>query len=176
MSRIVTAFEQFLWKSRLLIVVAVLASVVAALAVLFVATVDVVTLLGHAGHYAFPSLSAEARHALHDNIITQVVEVVDGYLLSAVLIIFALGLYELFIKDLDLARSPNQPRRLLVIENLDDLKGRLARVILLILIVNLFQDALRIKLVSGLDLVYQAAAIALIGLALYLSHRGDSGR
>ena len=61
----------------------------------------------------------------------------------------------------------------MVIGSLDDLKSRLAKVILMILIVTLFEEALNMKLTSPLDLVYLAASIALIALALYLSHAAD---
>ena len=162
-----------MWNSRLLIVVAVVASLVTALAVFFVASVDVLILCAHAWHYADLGLLAEARQALRDGIVSHVVEVVDGYLLAAVMLIFALGLYELFVKDLRAARENAGANKILLIESFDDLKSRLAKVILLILIVNLFQDALRVKLTSALDLVYQGASLSLIGLALYLSHKAD---
>jgi uncharacterized membrane protein YqhA len=57
---------------------------------------------------------------------------------------------------------------------LDDLKSRLAKVILMILIVRFFEYALRINFSTALDLLMLAAGIALIGLSLYLSHLGDN--
>ncbi|HZP85824.1 MAG TPA: hypothetical protein VFB54_03325, partial [Burkholderiales bacterium] len=53
---------------------------------------------------------------------------------------------------------------------LDDLKNRLAKVILMILVVRLFEHAVKMRVNVLLDLVYLAAAIALVGLALYLTH------
>lgn len=52
-------------------------------------------MLMHIVHYADPDLTAVARKALHDEAITHIVEVVDGYLLATVMLIFPLGMYEL---------------------------------------------------------------------------------
>ncbi|MBI2313300.1 MAG: YqhA family protein [Betaproteobacteria bacterium] len=104
------------------------------------------------------------------------VEVVDGYLLATVMLIFSLGLYELFVSDIDAARNSKAPSRILVIESLDDLKNRLAKWILMILIVKLFEHALRIGLSGPLELRYLGGSIALAELALYLSHAADTPR
>ena len=62
---------------------------------------------------------------------------------------------------------------MLLISNLDDLKSRLAKVVLMILLVRYFEHALGMGFDSALDLLLFAAGIALLGLALYLSHLGD---
>ncbi len=168
-------FEGSLWNSRFVILAAVLGSLFAGFAIFYMATVDVYYLVLHALHYADPSLTDAARKTLHDSTVTHIVEVVDGYLLATVLLIFSLGLYELFISDIDQAHGSRASSKILVIRNLDDLKSRLAKVILMILIVTLFEEALNMKLQSPIDLVYMGASIALIALALYLSHAAEHG-
>lgn len=166
-------FEGSMWNSRFVIMFAVLGSLFAGFAIFYLATVDVVYLVQHAMHYA--SIDDEARKALHDNIVSHIVEVVDGYLLGTVMLIFALGLYELFISDIDQAHGSKASSKILVINSLDDLKSRLAKVILMIMIVTLFEESLHMKLTAPIDLLYLAASIALIGLALYLTHAADAG-
>lgn len=166
-------FENVLWNSRFVVVVAVVASMVSAIAVFFISTVDVWYLVVHIFHYSDPSLSAEARKLLHDDTVTHVVEVVDGYLLATVMLIFALGLYELFVSDIDAAHGSRASSKVLLIENLDDLKTRLAKVILMILIVKLFEHAVKMKMDTVLELLYLGGAIALVGLALYLTHASE---
>jgi uncharacterized membrane protein YqhA len=166
-------FEGSLWNSRFVILTAVLGSLFAGFAIFFMATVDVVLLVQHALHYADPGLAAEARKALHDSTVTHIVEVVDGYLLATVLLIFSLGLYELFISDIDQAHGSRASSKILVISSLDDLKSRLAKVILMILIVTLFEQALNMKISAPIDLLYLGGAIALIALALYLTHTSE---
>jgi uncharacterized membrane protein YqhA len=173
MSFLEKIFESALWNSRFIVVVAVIASVAAAFTMFYIATVDVYYLIGHAFNYASSNLTIEARKTLHDDTITHVVEVVDGYLLALVMLIFSLGMYELFVSDIDEARRSKASSKILVIEDLDDLKNRLAKVILMILIVSLFQHAIKMGLSTTLDLLYLGASIALIGLALYLTHAAD---
>src|SRR5450756_3219467 len=169
-----TIFEGALWNSRFVIIAAVIASLLAGFAIFYMATVDVVYLFQHALHYADSGMTEEARKALHDSTVSHIVEVVDGYLLATVMLIFSLGLYELFIRDIDQAHGSKASSKILVIGSLDDLKSRLAKVILMILIVTLFQEAINMKLTTPLDLVYLGASIALIALALYFSHAAES--
>lgn len=168
-------FEGTLWNSRFVIIAAVVGSLLAGFAIFYMATVDVIFLFEHAMHYADASLTEEARKALHDSTVSHIVEVVDGYLLAIVMLIFSLGLYELFISDIDQAHGSKSSSKILVINNLDDLKSRLAKVILMILIVTLFEEAMNMKLNTPLDLVYLGGSIALISLALYLTHASEHG-
>ena len=166
-------FEGALWNSRFMVLTAVVGSLLAGVAIFYMATVDVFNLFSHAMHYADSTLTAEARKALHDSTVSHIVEVVDGYLLATVMLIFSLGMYELFISDIDQAHGSKASSKILVINNLDDLKSRLAKVILMIMIVTLFEEALNMHMTSPLDLVYFGAAIALIALALYLTHASE---
>ncbi|SRR5665647_566467 len=166
--------ESFLWNSRFVVLVAVFASLAAGFALFYIATVDVFLVVQHVSHYADASLSNEARRLLHDESITHIVEVVDGYLLATIMLIFSLGLYELFISDIDPARGSKTSSKVLVISNLDDLKNRLAKVIIMIMIVTLFEHALKMTMGTTADLLNFGGSIALIGLALFLMHKGES--
>ncbi len=168
-------FEGALWNSRFVIITAVIGSLLAGFAIFYMATVDVVFLFEHALHYADNSLTDEARKVLHDRTVSHIVEVVDGYLLATVMLIFSLGLYELFVSDIDQAHGDRASSKILVINSLDDLKSRLAKVILMIMIVTLFEEAINMNIATPLDLVYLGASIALIALALYLSHAAEKG-
>lgn len=169
-----TLFEGALWNSRFVIIAAVIGSLLAGFAIFYMATVDVVYLFEHALHYADRNLTDEARKALHDGTVSHIVEVVDGYLLATVMLIFSLGLYELFISDIDQAHGDRASSKILVINSLDDLKSRLAKVILMIMIVTLFEEAINMHIATPLDLVYLGASIALIALSLYLSHAAEA--
>jgi len=170
MRKIEQAFEGFLWNSRFVVLSAVLASLAAAFAMFFMATVDAFYMITHLFEYASPAMSADIRADLRGETVTHVVEIVDGYLLATVLLIFALGLYELFISNIDQAEGEETSSSVLMITSLDDLKSRLAKVILMILIVKFFEYVVDIKFETPLDLLYLAGGIALIGVAIYLSH------
>jgi uncharacterized membrane protein YqhA len=82
-------------------------------------------------------------------------------------------MYELFISEIDEAKGSKASSKILVIESLDDLKQRLAKVIIMILIVTIFELTMKVTISSPLDLLFLAGALALIGLALYLTHASD---
>lgn len=171
MRSIESYFESFLWKSRLVVLAAVIISLVSSLAMFYMATIDAAYMIAHLVDY--PTLTDEARFALRSATITHVVELIDGYLLAIVLLIFGLGLYELFISKIDQAENAENASKVLLIHSLDDLKARLSKVIVMILIVKYFEHALEMKFHSPLDLLAFAGGIAFIGLALYLLHAGD---
>lgn len=173
LKRIEKAFEWLLWESRLVVIAAVVASLAAGVAMIYMATIDAWIMLTHLADYASPGLDEAGRMALRSSTITHVVEIVDGYLLATVLLIFALGLYELFISKIDHAEGAETSSRVLVISSLDDLKARLGKVVLMILIVKFFEHAIEMTFQSPLHLLELAGGIALIGLALYLSHAED---
>lgn len=167
-------FEKILWGSRYIVLAAVAASLFTCIAMFYVATIDAIVMISHLGEYAMPSLSAEDRMALRSTTVTHVVEIIDGYLLATVLLIFALGLYELFINKIEAAENAKVAGSVLVIHSLDDLKNRLAKVILMILIVKFFENAINQTYTDSLSLLYLAGGIALIGLALYLTHASEA--
>jgi uncharacterized membrane protein YqhA len=160
------AFERLLWRSRLCVLSAVVISAALGLGMFLLSTIDGVLLVQDFVRYVFMSPgSFEARLA----IVSEVVEIVDGYLLGAILVIFSLGLYELFVGRIDAIEDSEIASRLLLIHSLDDLKFRLTSVIVIILSVKFFQQALRIKYASPLDLVQLAVAMVLVAGAIHLS-------
>jgi len=160
-------FERLLWGSRLIVLLAVVASLVVAIGMFFVSTVDVIGLVGHMAHY--PAAHGAERVELRSTIVAHVVEVVDGYLLAAIMLIFSLGLYELFISRIEAAEGSEFAARVLLIQSLDDLKDRLAKVVLLILVVKFFEYALQLSFKTPLDLLYLSVGILLVSAALYLT-------
>ena len=172
MRRIERGFEGLLWGSRFLVLVGVVASLAAALAMLFMAAVDTVRLVAHALHYAGRDLGTEALAAMRATAITHVVEIVDGFLLAAFLIIFALGLYELFISKIEAAEGSAFAGSILNVGSLDDLKVKLAQVILIMLVVKVFELVAAVRASTSLDVLAVAGGVALVGLAIFLGGAG----
>ena len=170
LKKIETVFETFLWNTRFVVIIAVLASLGTAFAVFYLTTIDAFYLITHLGEYTSLLGDEVARKSFRATTISHVVEVVDGYLLATVLLIFSLGLYELFVSKIDQAEESDHGASVLAINSLDDLKTRLGRVILMILIVNFFEHAIQMQFHGALELLILAAAIALIGLTLFLTH------
>jgi uncharacterized membrane protein YqhA len=166
-------FESVLWNSRFLTLVAVIASLIGALVMFYVAASDVLDLFGTVRQYSDHALPAAAHHALRAKIVASVAQFVDGFLFALVLIIFALGIYELFIGRIDSAEDSEIAQRILVIHSLDDLKEKLAKVIFLILIVRYFEYALDTDIATPRDLLSLAAGIVFIAIAIWFTKPRD---
>lgn len=173
MKNVEKIFESVLWNSRFVVLAAVIASLFSAFGMFYMATVDSFYMIIHLGDYAASDLSVAQRNGLRGETVTHVVEIIDGYLLATVLLIFALGLYELFISPIDQAKQSETASNVLLIDSLDDLKSRLAKVILMILIVKFFEHAIAMTYATPVELLYLSGGIALIGLALYLTHASE---
>jgi uncharacterized membrane protein YqhA len=172
MKQIEQLFERALWSSRFIVIIPVVASALIAIGLFLLTTYDVVALLGQIGIYVNPALADDVRSKLRLETLSLVVSVVDGYLLAAIMLIFSLGLYELFVNKINVAEGSEFAARLLLIRSMDDLKDRLAKVVLLILIVKFFQQALKLKYESVTDLLMLSMGVILVSGALYLSHLG----
>ncbi len=162
-------FEGLLWNSRFIVLLAVIASLIMAIGIFYVTAVDVYYTIAHLGHYH--ELNDADRMELKAMTVAHVVSSVDGFLLGTVMLIFSLGLYELFISPIDAAEGKNSASKILMINSLDDLKDKLAKVILMILIVMFFEQAIFLKPTGPLELLYYSLAIMLVAAALYLSHK-----
>ncbi len=166
-------FEKALWNSRFVVLLAVISSLFTAFAMFYMATVDTFYTIQHLAHYASSEMDVVTRADLRGQTVTHIVEVIDGFLLASVLLIFSMGLYELFISKIDVAEDSETSKNVLHINTLDDLKNRLAKVILMILIVNFFEQVLKMQFETPQSLIYLSGGIALIGLALYLTHQSE---
>ena len=162
-------FERLLWGSRYLTLLAVW-SCIAGMAMLFVmSAIDMSKLLAEFVNVYFLGHTMEG---FHTTVVDHVITAVDDFLLAMVLLIFALGVYELHISKIDFARQEDTAGSILQIKSLDDLKDRLGKVILMILIVAFFKNVIHVKFDDPLNILYMGAGIAFVALAGYLGHKG----
>lgn len=91
---------------------------------------------------------------------------VDLYLIAVVMFLFSFGLYELFISEIDDSKN-DKSSKILVINSLDQLKDKIAKVIIMVLVVNFFQRVLHTNYTTPLEMLYFSIAIAFLAIALY---------
>jgi uncharacterized membrane protein YqhA len=170
-------FEGALWRSRFIVLLAVVASLVSAVILFLIATVDVAGLAVKAIGYATSGPhSTEEYDAFHSTVVGHVISAVDDFLLATVLLIFSLGLYELFISKIDVAQEDaRHSSKILLIQTLDDLKDRLAKVVLMILIVTFFKNVIHTSFDGPLSILYLGVGILFVALALYFTARSGHG-
>jgi uncharacterized membrane protein YqhA len=170
-------FEGALWRSRFIVLLAVVASLASAVILFLWATADVARLAYKAVTYvaAYPH-STDEYDEFHSVVVGHVISAVDDYLLATVLLIFSLGLYELFISKIDVAEEDaRHSSKILLIQTLDDLKDRLAKVVLMILIVTFFKNVIHTDFHDPLGILYLGIGILFVALALYFTAKPGSG-
>ncbi len=165
--------ERALWESRFMIFLAVVSSILSAFVLILMGTYDVGLVIKEVFH-AFGD--KETYAAFHSEAITHIISAIDSYLIATVLLIFGIGLYELFISKIDFIETDSQSSKILEIHSLDQLKEKLAKVIIMVLIVTFFKHALDMEYTTILDLLYLAIGIVLISLASYLMHKSEDGK
>jgi len=161
-------FESLLWNSRFFVLLAVIFSMIGGVALFIVASVDIYGVVGEVIHTYLNHLHPEKFHEL---IVGGLIGAVDLYLMAVVLFIFGFGLYELFISEIDVAKAQGASK-ILEIHSLDELKDKLGKVIVMVLVVNFFQRVLFTNYEGAQDLVYFAISILALAVALYFLHKG----
>ena len=116
-------------------------------------------------------LQLQPTHADDKQALVSIIPAIDYFLFATVLLIFSMGFYELFISEIDPASRGNKTRpNWLNIRTLDDLKSHMGKVVMMILIVNFFQQSFNISYSAPIDLLYLGVAILLVALSLFITH------
>ena len=165
-SQTAKTFESTLYFSRYLTLLAVIGSLVSAIVLFVYGTINVCV-----AFKGFLHLDVGAGRMEQGEMLATFVSSVDIYLFAMVLIIFSMGVYELFISKIDPVETRFDTRpSWLRITSIDDLKSSLGKVILMVLIVSVFEHSLSIGYERTVDLLYASVAVVLVALALYITH------
>jgi len=157
-------FENAMWKTRLFILLAVVFGLIGAVVLFIVASVDIYEVLKYTFNVYFNGLHPED---FHEVIVSQIIGAVDLYLIAIVMLIFAFGIYELFISKIEAAENKETGNNILAISSLDQLKDKIAKVIIMVLVVGFFQRVLHMKYTSALEMLYFAVSIMALAIGLY---------
>jgi uncharacterized membrane protein YqhA len=155
-------FEALIWNFRFFILIPVIFSLLSALRLIFIGTMDIWVGLNLALDYKDPEGEMTIKT------VTYIIGGVDYYLIGIVLLIFAFGIYELFISEIEIKHRDDSS--ILQSNSLEELKGKLVNVIVVALIVSLFKQMLSIEIGKLSDVLYIAMAILLISISQYLLH------
>lgn len=163
MNKIEKKFEQFLWQSRFLVLIAVLASLLGALLLFVVGTLDIIEVVIQAASYYLGNSSVD----IHDFIVTDIIIAIDIYLIAVVLLIFGLGIYRLFVSTIDESEQhgKNHPFN---VQSFDELKDKIVRVVILAVIIEFFRAVVDIRFSTPLDGIYLALSVLALAASLYL--------
>ena len=163
-SEITRRFEYTLYFTRFLTLLAVFGSLFAAIALFIKGAVIVVDgMIEFVTHITSPE---------YEHLLEMFVSSVDVFLFAMVLIIFGVGIYELFISKIDPVekKADNRPTWMQV-SNVDDLKASLGKVILMVLIVTFFKYSIEVEYGNVNDLLKLGVGIILIAGALFITNK-----
>lgn len=113
-------------------------------------------------------------------VILMLVGAIDVYLIGTVMLVFGMGLYELFISNFDIAKMSSSGSNLLglfkllerprwlEIKSVNELKTKVGHVIVMALLVGMFENSKKVTISSPADLLCFAVSILLSSSCLYL--------
>ena len=161
--------EKLLWSTRYIVLFAVISSVIASISLFLVGSWEI----GEKIYHAISNLINGEDY--HSQLLVGIIQGVDLYLISVVLMIFGFGIYELFISKIDIARQ-NLDITILEIENLDELKQKIIKVIIMVLIVTFFERILQLneQFNTPEDMLWFAISILALSIGIYLVRKEDS--
>ncbi|MDH4944928.1 YqhA family protein [Sulfurimonas sp. C5] len=157
-------FENGLWGSRFIVLLAVIFGLLGAVVLFAVASFDIyetvkLVIDTYVNHH-------HPEH-FHELVVGGIIGAVDLYLIGVVMLLFSFGLYELFISDIDVAREEDEENKILSIHSLDQLKDKISKVIVMVLVVGFFQKVGLTSYTSPLELLYLALSITAVAVGLY---------
>jgi len=157
-------FEGAIWRSRFIVLLAVIFGLLGAIVLFVVASLDIWSVTV----FTFNTIMQNAHpEHFHEDIVAGIIGAVDLYLIAVVMFIFSFGIYELFISEIEEANTHSESNQILAIHSLDQLKDKIAKVIVMVLVVNFFQRVLHTKFTTPLEMLYFALSIAALAVGLY---------
>ena len=158
-------FESGLWATRFMVLLAVIFGLIGATVLFIVASFDIYET---ASYVLTTYMTHTHPEGFHENVVGGIIGAVDLYLIGVVMLLFAFGLYELFISDIDVAKSEEGcESKILTIRTLDQLKDKISKVIVMVLVVGFFQKVGHTTYTGALDMLYFALSITAVAVGLY---------
>ncbi len=166
MSMFENKFEKTLWNLRFVVILAVILSIVASITLFVIGSWDIL----YSVIYQNPLLNAEVNN--NNDLLFKIISSIDLFLIGIVLLIFGFGVYELFISEIDFAKGKFSESTL-KISSLDQLKNKIIKVIIIVLIVKFFEKVLKLtpNFTTPEDVLFFSVSILSICLGYYLINR-----
>jgi uncharacterized membrane protein YqhA len=162
-------FESSLWSTRFMVLLAVIFGLLGAVALFIVASVDV---YNTAAMVITTYLNHLHPEHFHEDVVGGIIGAVDLYLIGVVMLLFSFGLYELFISDIDAAKDDEErENKILAIHSLDQLKDKISKVIVMVLVVGFFQKVGHTEYNGALEMLYFALSITAVSVGLFFLNK-----
>ena len=159
-------FEKGLWSTRFIVLISVILSIVSSIVLFLLAGWDIIQSI----IYYNPIFNEDITS--NNDLLFKIISSIDLFLIGIVLLIFGFGVYELFISEIDFAKNKFADSTL-KINNLDQLKNKILKVIIIVLIVKFFEKVLKLShnFTTPQDLIFFSLSILSICVGYYLINR-----
>jgi uncharacterized membrane protein YqhA len=162
-------FENSLWSSRFIILLAVIFGIIGAVLLFIIASFDIYET---AKYVINAYISHTHPEHFHEEVVGGIIGAVDLYLIGVIMIIFSFGVYELFISDIDPAKDEaGKENQLLAVHSLDQLKDKISKVIIMVLVVNFFQKVGHTDFNGALELLFLSLSIMALAVGLFFLNK-----
>jgi len=159
-----------LWRLRLMAILPVLLSLASAAVSFLLGTFEIIRALFYLNDHH--DMTGKYIAKLLGSMVTGI----DLYLIGIALLIFGYGVYELLISPIEAARAPGRAGEgLLDIRDLDQLKEKLVKVLVVALIVSAFKAMLTYPITDGPSLAYFSLSVLLLAISGFLVTGGVGG-
>ena len=159
-------FENILWSTRFVVIIAVVLSIISSISLFLIGGWDII----QATIFNNPLFNEDINNS--NNLLFKIISSIDLFLIGIVLLIFGFGVYELFISEIDFAKDKFADSTL-KINSLDQLKNKIIKVIIIVLIVKFFEKVLKFShnFTTPNDLLLFSISILSICIGYYLINR-----
>ena len=159
-------FEKILWNMRFIVLLSVILSILSAVTLFLLGSWDIINAIIFKNPIFDPTIES------NNDVLFKIISSVDLFLIGIVLLIFGFGVYELFISEIDFAKVKFK-NSTLRINSLDQLKNKIIKVIIIVLIVKFFEKILMLSqnFSSPMDILYFSLSILCICVGYFLINR-----
>ncbi len=147
--------ESILWKSRFFVLIPVLIGVI----LFFV-------LLYGLCYKLYKLIIVLIDVGFNEKVVSLIISMIDISLLAMIILMFTWWIYELFVDEIDVEDDHKSKAKTLIVKDIDELKEKVGKVIIILLIVWLFKQILTYKVIDIKDIVVLALSILVLALAL----------
>ncbi|HWQ63992.1 MAG TPA: YqhA family protein [Methanospirillum sp.] len=167
-ARVLNPIEYWLWKFRYIALLAVFFCAFASIALFVMGTMEILSPVKEI-IITTPGILTNHEQISNENILKDFIGALDLYLIAVFFLIFSFGLYELIISKIDIAHDTTDDvdHPLLQISSLDELKSKIIKVIIIILIVAFFKNVISMKMVAVSDAFMLSLAILALCIGSY---------
>jgi len=153
-------FERMLWRIRYVILFPIMFLIIALFYLIF--------LMGERIIDATRSLAGEDSPF---ETLVYLIDIVDFTLIAVIILIIIWWVYESFIRNMAVDTEQQGKADLVLIHDIDELKQKLGKVVIISLIVHVFKQALIAHVDTTMDLVWLSVVVILLAISLYLTEK-----